>query len=167
MKLKLYFLFGLILTLNCSVFAQEPEWFKNIKNIVVMSSTREDVTKLFGQPENSNSQYFKYYDLKEGKLSVEYSRGLCSDEKKEGWNVPEFTVTRIFFDFYKPVNSKKLPIDSTGFRKYPIKDVSGAFIYESDEKGIDYSVTSEGKIESITFYPSNKYDHLFCEKESK
>ncbi len=132
-----------------------------------MSSTRDDVIRIFGQPKDSTFQYYKSYDLKEGKVEIEYSRGLCGDKKKEGWNVPEFTVTRIFFNFTKPINPKNFPISSTEFRKYPISDVPDAFTFENEEEGINYFMTSTGKIADIEFYPSNKYDYLFCDGISK
>jgi hypothetical protein len=162
MKLKAVLLFGLILVFSCSIFAQGPVWFKNIKKIKIFQSTREDVARIFGQPKNPINQYNNIYELKEGELDVEYSRGLCSSEKREGWNVPEFVITRIFFTPNKQINHKKLLVGSNGFHKYEIRDVPGAFIYENDEKGIRYSITSKGKIEAITFYPPSKYDYLFC-----
>lgn len=164
MKLKLYFLFVLMLTLSYSIFAQEYEWFRKIKSIIVISSTREDVIKVFGQPKDVTRKYNVSYNLTEGKMDVEYSTGLCGLNKKKGWNVPEFTVTRIFFFPSKPFIPKELGVDLTEFRKYEVSDVPGSFEYENEEIGIDYSVTTKGKIEGIEFYPPSKYDYLYCKE---
>ena len=168
MKFRIIISILILAVFDFSVSAQESEVLSKLKKINLLKSTRDDIIRVFGEPEISTYPYFKSYSLKDGKVDIEYSTGLCGNKNKDGWNVPEFTVTRIFFDFKKPPNPKKyLNIHSKDFRKYPIKDVPGAFIYENEKIGIDYSITRKGKIESVTFYPAQKYDHLYCETNKK
>lgn len=164
MKIKTLYLLSLILVFNCQNYAQEPDWFRKIKSIDVLISTRKDIIKLFEEPKNSNYPYFESYQLKEGKMNVEYSKGFCNGEKKDAWNVTEFTVTRIFFTPNRPVTPEMLGINPTEFHKYEIEDVPGAFEYENDETGIDFTLKTTGKIEIIVFNPQKKYDNLYCNR---
>lgn len=50
-----------------------------------------------------------------------------------------------------------------GFKKSSIFDVPGAFNYENQKLGIEYSVTTKGKIEFITFGPPIEFNYLDCE----
>lgn len=54
-------------------------------------------------------------------------------ERKDGWNVPEFTVTRIFERDPKPTT---LRIRTKGIYRLEIDDVPGAFWFEDDMLGI-------------------------------
>ena len=164
MKLKAILLLSLALILNCTSFAQNYDWFERIKTIEILKSNRQDVNRIFGQPKNPTYQYNNIYQLKEGKLDVEYSVGLCNSERKLGWNVPEFTVTRFFFTPNKPISPQKVGISLVGFQKHEIYDVTGAFLYSNEKKGINLSLKANGKIEIIEFYPQKKYDNLYCKE---
>lgn len=165
MKIKLMFSFLIVLTFSLSGFAQEPEWLVKIRKVVLLTSTREDVAKIFGKPYQSINPYFVFYKTKDGKITIEYSRGLCSNKEEEGWNVPEFTVTRIFLDFKEPQSFNTFPIKIDEFYKHPVSDVPDAFSYENDESGISYPVTPKGIIKDIEFYPSSKFDYLHCSEQ--
>ena len=75
------FLCSLVLVMVSRVSAQE--WRK----IAPLTSTRADVERLLGP--NGRSSYGVNYDLKDGILSIEYSSGPCTKERKGGWNVTE------------------------------------------------------------------------------
>ena len=168
MKLKILILITLVLLSNQMIFGQEPDWMKKMKSITLLSSTRDDVNKLLGQPRGNRISYLEYYVL-EGEISVQYSskcRTIIVEGKEvvEGWNIPEWTVTTISFSPNKKLTLKKLKFDVTGFNSYPVLDSRGAKIYENDELGIEYGIGYGGKLDLITFYPANKYDNLHCKK---
>lgn len=168
MRVKIIFLLGLLIFSSQLVFGKEPEWLKKMKSLTLLSSTRDQVIKIFGQPENDNRSYLENFVLEDGRISVQYSTGKCKTtiidgkEVKQGWNVPEWTVVNVYFSPNKRFKPEKLKISFTGFRSYPISDVPNAVVYENDELGVDYSLT-KGKIEFITFRPPEKLSYLHCE----
>lgn len=156
----------MLLLLSQSLFAQQPEWFTKIRSIGLLKNNRQDIIKLFGRTEDSKQHYyFDSYDLKEGEMDVEYSRGLCGEDNKIGWNVPEFTVTRIFFFPKQPVTPKQLKLKLKNFRKKEVFDSPRNFHYESDDVGIYFNVNRNGKISSLEFRPTGKFDSLFCSQQ--
>jgi hypothetical protein len=165
MKLErtLFLAILLVSTLDC--FAQKPEWFKSLESVRLLQSTRLEIENTFGAPANPTYVYDRIYKLREGKLSIEYSQGLCSEAKVKGWDVPALTVTRLFFFPRVPISLEDLKMDFTDFQKSESRDVPGAYGYSNAEWGIDVNVGRKGKIESIGFYPSTKYDHVRCETE--
>jgi hypothetical protein len=162
MKLKFTYLLLLIFLSVSSGFGQQPAWLKKIKEIELLRSTEQDVVRIFGEPEKSDYPYFRIFNLKEGKLDVQYSMGYCTELKRKGWNVPEFTVTGISLSPKKQVEPEKLGINLSNFELTEVFDVPGAFEGRNDELGIELVKTRKGKIESISFYPPSKFDHLYC-----
>lgn len=100
------------------------------------------------------------YDLDAGRLAVQYSHGRCSSAG--GWDVPEYTVTGLFLRFERKIRRKDLPLNPKKFRKYPIKDSPGAFVFENGEDGIEFVETRTKSIESISFDPPTKHSTLSC-----
>lgn len=162
MKLKWTFFLAILFVLSLNSLAQKPEWLKNLESVRLLQSTRPEIENTFGSPENPSYEYDRVYKLREGKLDVEYSQGLCSEAKVKGWDVPVLTVTRLFFFPRVSMRLEDLKMDFSGFRKSGPRDVPGAYGYGNDELGIDIDVGREGRIEAIEFYPSKKYNDLRC-----
>lgn len=162
MKLKWTFFLAILFVLTLNAFAQKPEWLKNLESVRLLESTRLEIENTFGRPENPTRKYHVVYRLGEGRLSIEYSQGLCSEAKVKGWDVPVLTVTRLFFFPRVSMRLEDLKMDFSGFRKSGPRDVPGAYGYGNDELGIDIDVGREGRIEAIEFYPPKKYDDLRC-----
>lgn len=100
-------------------FAQEVEMFKKLSAISVMTSTRADIINLLGEPADSQSPYFVEYELKEGSIDIEYSQGRCSNERKSGWDVSEFTVTRVFLLLIGQTDPKSCRLAQLNFVSLP------------------------------------------------
>ncbi len=162
MKTQLYLVLPLLL-LNIPLFAQEASLVKKMKSIEILKATRIDIERIFGRPEHSESPYYHTFKFREGTMNVEYAAGPCNVTKRKGWNVPEFTVTSLFLTLSKHLSAQELGLSSIGFRKYPIKDVPGAFVFENEAAGMEYTLTSKRYIESVSFSPKKKYDDLYCE----
>ena len=168
MKIKTISLLILLSILTQVVIGQEPDWLKKIKNITLLSSTRDDVIKIFGHPKNENGSSLEYFFVKDGEISVQYSVGKCKTtiiegkETIQGWNVPDWTVVDIAFSPNKNSKYKKHKHNFTGFKSSPVYDFPNARVYENDELGVRYSINSKGMVELITFYPADKYDYLYC-----
>lgn len=153
------------------LIAQEakPEWYETIKKIKLLSSTDEDIAKLFRKPVRVSSErkYAEYVDTSDGRFFFGYASGLCvvteySAGKPMGWKVPEWTVIDMSFTPLKGFKPRRLPFSSAGFRSYEVHDVPGAYVHESDALGISYSVHRNGKVESISFDPPVSMNHLHC-----
>ena len=147
---------------------QESDWLKKLKSITLLSSTRNDVINLYGQPRKEKTGHWDIFDIMEGEITVEYSEGKCRTSnldgkvKNSGYLVPEWTVVNVAFFPKKKFTLKNLKIDVTGFNSYPVYDVPGAKIYENNVLGAKYDISSKGKIEYISFTPADKHDYLLC-----
>jgi hypothetical protein len=163
MKFKIIVICAVLLSSVFRIDAQTIKVIEKIKALKILSSTREDLRKIFSEAKNDEDFYAESFYLKEGEIFAQYSVGLCGENNKTGWHVPEWTITSIWFELGKPFNPQKLKIDFTGFKKTSIFDVLGAFEYDNAETGISYSVNTKGRIELIDFSPASKFDYLDCE----
>lgn len=156
---------GILIILCCNhlTFAQTPDWYSQIKKIKILKSNRNEVIKMFGEPNNVNDKHYISYKYDDYSLSIEFSSGLCEATKEEGWNVPEFVVTDIFIQLYKKINYQELNLKLDKLVKEEISDVPGAFIYYDYVKGESYNINSKGLLGSISLTPKKKDKHLFCE----
>lgn len=158
--------FFLFLLLSGSiVHAKEPVWLREIRSIVPFKSTRDDVVARFGRPTWSADPYFNEYILDQGTVYVHYSRGLCSQNPKAQFDVPEFVVTTIGFELKKPKKPKSLGIDFGGFEKAHPFDVPEATIYSNESLGITYFVNSRGLIEEVAIHISSNSDVRECRQK--
>ena len=138
-----------------------------MKQIKLLSHTREDVIKLLGNPvDNRKEGYLWYYDFPEGRMEVLYQTKQCvsppdNEGKRIGWKVPEWTVVEVGFSLNERTKPKKLNLGFEGFVAKPIYDVPDAFEYTNEESGIEYGI-NEGNLEDITFVPVKKYSYLHC-----
>jgi len=148
----LFMLPSLILAMHSCGNAQD--WRK----IVPLKSTRAEVETLLGPAEGA---YSTVYQLKEGKLFIEYSSGPCRPDRKNGWNVAENTVVSLSFSPRHKKRLADLKLDLTKFRKEIDQQVIGITYYVDEENGITYEI-QDGKVDSIEYDPPKKYDHLFC-----
>ncbi len=169
MRFKVSLLIGIICILTATAAPQDPEWLKQMKQIQLLSSTYDDVIKILGMPIDGSSEkeLAENFDIDQGRVFVGFESGVCvvtpySDGKPIGWKVPKWTVISISFTPNKPFSPKKLGVDLKGFHRYPVSDVPGAFIYENDELGIDFSMNSKGKISYVSFDPPKKLENLHC-----
>jgi hypothetical protein len=144
--------------------AQGAEWFLRIREIKILEATSVNVVSLLGQPEESTYPYYRSHRLKEAAIHVEYSSGLCEGRTTDGWNVPELTVTRIFVAPSKDTTPRKLGISLARFEKHKISDSLGAFSFENESDGINVTLNSTGKIESISLYPTKQQLSLHCSR---
>lgn len=165
MKIKIA-CWGILIVLICivAVPAQTPDWYLKAKKIEILKSTREDVIRVFGEPRESSKKYDASYKYDDYIIYVHYSHGLCEVTKKEGWNVPEFTVTSIFVSLYKNINYRKLNLKLKKLYREEIYDVPNAYVYYDYENGESYGIDSKGLLESVSFDPGQKSDYLYCKK---
>ena len=167
MNIKIILCLSLFLLLSNVAMAKDPEWLRRMKEIKLLSNTREDINKFLGDPvDDEKENYLWYYDFPEGRMAITYQSKQCvappeNNGKLVGWKVPEWTVVEVSFSPDKYIKPKTLNINFEDFTSKPIYDYPEASEYRNDELGIDY-VLNKGKIEYITFRPSKKFAHLQC-----
>lgn len=146
-------MFSALMSMSLS-FRKDPDW----RQIRPLRSTRADVERLLGQ---SKEAYFADYSLEEGNLFIEYSSGLCTPERKGGWNVAKDVVVKLSFSPKHKRRIAQLKLDPKKFRKVIDDHVGGVFFYVNDDEGITYEV-QRGKVDVVSYEPPRRYDHLYC-----
>lgn len=123
-----------------------------------MNSTRAEVEAILGQADKG---FEVLYQLQDGKLSIEYSSGPCTSERKGGWNVPEDVVISLYFSPRRAKKVSQLKLDPTKFRKVVDDHLPSVTYYINDEEGITYAI-QQGKVDCVEYGPPKKYDGLYC-----
>ena len=135
---------GLLLTFN-DTYAQD------LRGIVPLHSTCEDVKRVFGL---RDCDYVIKTD--EGTINLSYSTKPCVD----GWNVPAGTVISLTVFPGKKLPLTDLHLDLKAYQKAVSYDQPDITHYLNAEEGIDITVTPDGKVDSITYGPTAKDNHL-------
>ena len=153
--MKYPFLAQVILT--CLVFlgpsAQaEPRW----KSIIPLQSTRADVERVLGSP---TGDCRCLYSVSDATIYVEYAVAPCKGTLP-GWNVPKETVLRFTVH---PKAAQTLSVLNLNLAAFKVRqDDTFTRHYSNHEEGVEYSVSFEGLITSITYGPSIKNKDLRC-----
>lgn len=144
--------------MNSSLYSATPKWFSKLNQIKLLTTTRQEVEKLFGYPEITYTSKGRWnetieYKLKEGQLSVDYSLEKCSETNKDGYDVDKDVVIDIYMDLKEDVSISKLGLDLSKFEKSAISDLVGVFTYTNDDSGERFTGTLQ-KISDFTRSPS-------------
>ncbi len=137
------------------------------RGIVPLRSTRSDVERVLGQlrracPCDLSSQRRTcdcYYETAEGLINVDYAVSPCVGDPS-GWNVPADTVLRISVTWEEPRAFSESQIEVAQFEK-ALDDTLTTY-YASREKGVEYTVSSERKLSTTSYFPTLKDAHLRC-----
>lgn len=173
MKKKIFLTMFFFFVFASNIFSQEFEWLKKMRQVNLLSDTYEDVIKIFGKPSDGTSEraLAEYFDIKEGRVFALFATGECvitpySNGKLSGWKVPAYTVIDLSFSPNKKIKLKeflkKLKLNLADFRSYEVYDVPKAYIYYNDKLGFDFVVDPKGKVEDVSFRPSEELDYLYC-----
>jgi hypothetical protein len=152
---KIICLISFCLALSTTVVSQEKGW----RGIVPLHSTREDVEKLLGP--SADKRYGATYDLGSEAVTFIYSIGPCTKERKNGWNVPEYTVLRICVSSAIKPRFSELKVDKEKLQKIRDPELTDVFYYIDNEKGIEYEVQND-LITTTTYLPTAKDKDLWC-----
>jgi hypothetical protein len=156
-----------LFAISIKVKAQEQIKGQEWKSIVTLRTTRDEVEKRFGKPDESDdSGPVKLYKLENYNLLVNYAHG-CNNTEKSDYNVPQNTVTHftVYLKFGKKIPLTALNIDKTKFEKTVLP--SETYLSNNDE-GVSYRISEdEVWVISIDFYPKKEDYKLNCSKLSK
>lgn len=130
-----------------------PRWL----SIKPLQSTRADVERLLGP---STDKCRCSYKTESEAINVEYSEAACKGQIP-GWNVPANTVLRftVYPKEFKRFSEVKLDLANYQTRQ----DDSFTKYYFNRVEGIQYSVSPQGDIRSITYAPSSDQVSLRCD----
>lgn len=148
-------LVGLLLLMVFVCEVRAKEW----RGIVPLKSTRADVERLFGKPNEQG-----LYQIQNERVSIWYSKGPCDSMSAAVAKpnceclVAKDTVLRIAVTFDSPVKDSKLGIDK---KKYERTVVDGTYrptaTYADFTEGVVYTIReSEDVVTNIDHLPSAK-----------
>lgn len=133
-------------------FTQDaPGW----RGIVPLHSTRAQVEQLVGALDSR----CQCYSAETETIRVEYASGPCTGALA-GWNVPADTVLSVQIYPKKALLFSELKLQKENF--ITTVDDTVTTYYGNGEKGLRYSVTSSGTVDSIWYGPSIKQNKLRC-----
>ncbi len=130
--------------------AQAHGW----RGLVPLHSTRTDVEKILGVPEQSGSTAI--YRTNQGVIEVNYAVAPCKG-KTLGWNVPADTVLEIHF---APKDREPLKIDKTRFLLAVGHVARPTYINLRD--GLKYEFLPDETLYSISYIPDKRNQRLRC-----
>lgn len=136
------------------------KWLKEIQPLETKASELRKGLSINPEKRPPDTLFFK---LKEGNLFVEYSLGNCISGSWGAWDVEEDTVLAITF-----YPKKKRKPSFFGFSGDGMKQGydSGHLTYKSENTGLYYS-TQFGKVTTISYTPSRKYEKIRCGDRNK
>jgi|ERR1051326_109326 hypothetical protein len=160
----------ILLLLATAVFGSAPasqypdaEWKHKI---ILFQSTRADVEKLLGKP--IGESYGVTYKLKDGILYLTYydfdhckSRyGFDAD-----WNLPEWTVTEIVYRPNRLPKFSNFHLNLDKLHKARLNpETPSVMSYIDDLEGVEYAVESDGRLNSVRYFPGSRFDGFRCAK---
>lgn len=126
------------------------------RGLAPLRSTRADVERLLGQPEQGSSNV---YQTAGEKVSVTYSERPCDYD----WQVPIGTV--VSFSVYpkNPTPLAGLKLDERKYEKRRDPHLETIYYYVNQAEGINYTVDAQaGVVQSFEYYPVAKEKARRC-----
>ena len=148
----LFLILLIILPVNFSSLQKKGGW----RGIMPLHSTREEVERIFGSSTNECKCLYKAADVS---VHVEYAIDRCKGVIP-GWNVPADTVLRFHV---RPTVRQHLSELKLDIEKYTVsRDDTFTTYYANRSEGIEYAVSSDGIVNSVSYIPSSGDDGLRC-----
>jgi hypothetical protein len=121
---------------------------KTWRGIVPLHSTRADVEKLLGPPNNEDAGY----DFEDEKAFITYGFHKCEEDLPGGWNLPLETVVEVRISSNKDVSMADLSVPwQTLEQIYSVR--TSQIEYLNAEEGVRYT-TVDGFVRAITYIGS-------------
>lgn len=137
----------LALLLSPAAVARAESW----RGITPLKSTRADVERLFGRP----SEEYRRYEFPEETASVRYAAGNQCDDPNDCWCVaPKDVVTNIEVSVSVEMKFSGLKLDLREYEKFTSPAPPHHTTYTNEKRGITYTVSEDGEVLSINYYPS-------------
>jgi hypothetical protein len=138
----------------------DADFFAKLSQLKVIQNTQEEVRNLYGKPSRTDSQV-DYYLFKNVDITFLYSTGTCSSPVDDNWKIPANKIIAIKVGFHlEGVDLTLFNLDTNLFKSQSNND---KFLYYENEEGVEHKM-QDGRIWSITYHPSKKYEQLRCQK---
>lgn len=146
----------IIIILFIAVAAPSPSFAQGWRGIIPLHSTRADVEKLLGA---STDECNCVYETENEVIRVDYATAPCEGYLR-GWNVPADTVLMFTVRTNREQMFSHLRLDESKFSK--AYDDTFSTYYASRPEGVQYAVSREGVVSSVSYIPSAKDMSLRC-----
>jgi hypothetical protein len=149
----------LCITICLTAMAQERGW----RGLVPLHSTKADVERILGQPNEMLSPYTAFYRTANETVIVDYATGFpCGiGEKYSQWRVSKDTLEGILVTPFKGFPVSQLISDENKFEKRSGGHRPEDIYYINDQDGESIRVF-RGEVMDITFYPGRVDAGLSC-----
>ena len=138
----------LAILLLSAVVSRAEEW----RGIVPLKSTRADVERLLGKPNNLGR-----YQFKNERTYIHYATGSCNISDRCECFVPEDMVIEIYVQLEVELRFSSLNLDKAKFTKTIYPEDPNLAVYSNDEAGIIYAVSErDDDVTTIQYLPSAK-----------
>ncbi len=128
------------------------------RGITPLRSTRADVERLLGQPEQVSGSL---YQTSNERISITYSERPCDYD----FQVPPGTVINISVHSKNPPAFAALKLDERKYEKRRDPHIESLFYYVNQEEGINYTVDAGvGVVTGVEYYPSAKDNNRRCSR---
>ena len=151
MRTICYLVIGLLTGLGSANSSVAKDW----RGIKPLSSTRADVERLLGAPQQSSAHAF-FYSLPNEIVVVRFQSGPC-DEFGLGWKVPANTVIEVGV-IPKEKHRKEKFLDGSEFKVYKAE---AGFLYYWDQNGMSVE-TFEGIVTVLDYAPTAQEEVRRC-----
>lgn len=162
--------FLLLILLVASVFSASGQALeKGWRGLLPLISTKQNVEKIFGKPENVDDNGYHNYSLDGYFVQVNYSTDPCRPNQygRGKFNVEQDTVLDVRIHVKKELLLTELDYDRKPYYKDTSGDLLNVYDYRSRETGINITVgIRDGKgteyVGRITYRPSEKLRSQFA-----
>lgn len=120
-----------------------------------LRSTRADIERLLG-PSASPCKNLCTYETKNEIVIVRYSGEPCDEKTANRWHVPPDTVIELTVNLAETPRLADLRLNRKKFKKTLDPELHGYYTYTSEDKGLSYSVTDDGRVFSIDYFANRK-----------
>ena len=154
--------FSILFLIFASVFSVRAQ--DNFRGIIPLITTRAEVEKKFGMPNEYGS-----YEFEEGTVDLFYSENACLTTNKSCFClIPIGTVMRVTLYPAKDIRIEDLKLDPKLFEKSDVVGgcVEGITVYINEKKGIDYYVRG-GMVRHIDYTGSEETCEILKKKDSE
>jgi len=142
------FLLVLLILFSNDLRASAKDW----RGIVPLRSTRSDVERLLGKPNESGR-----YQFPREKARITYSTGVCDRKENCECLAPEDTVLSIYVVPEHTIRFSQLPIYKSRYQRLKSRPDLPSATYTNENEGLRYMVNERlDLVENIEFLPAAK-----------
>lgn len=146
-------------TVSSLVTAQAKGW----RGIIPLHSTRADVERVLGSPDEKISEYSVFYRTPTETVMIQYAKGLpCGiGENYSQWRVPRGTVESILVTPTQPLRISALGIDESKYDKRQRGHRREDVYYINEQTGESFRVFMD-EVRNMSYFPGTLDKGLGC-----